>query len=109
MSNVSAFSHSNKDKIYQQISYKEPFKENMPLFVPAGSQISNNTNPLHTSNAHPIRFINQNQLPTNNNPQPVVLSFINKTRPNKSLFPIPIYNTHTIIDENLIAIHSESQ
>ena len=37
MSNVSAFSHSNKDKIYQQISYKEPFKENMPLFVPAGS------------------------------------------------------------------------
>ena len=40
--------------------------------------------------------------------QPVVVSLINNTRPNKSIFPIPVYQTETIYDENLIAVHSES-
>ena len=68
-------------------------------------------NPLYVSNAHALKISSQTEGIQNGAlqpAQPVAISFINNTRPHKSLFPTPVYNTETRYDENLIAVHSES-
>jgi hypothetical protein len=104
-----ATNQSDKQRIYQQIIYSEPARVSSAhppaVIVNDPYNAAFKPKPQPVSSPAPLTTAFQHQ------PQPQLLpvnqvnpSFIDNSRPLRSVFPSPFYTTETKVDENLIFI-----